>query len=305
MDLKKKEGQYLSYGISNRQKIIMEKIVNIYLYKAGKNENFGEYLFKKIVNELGYDYDDYSVINPPYKNLDYILTGIGGNFNGNIYSKFFKDKIKKWHVWGSGVIKNNPSGVHRLSEEVLKNKCVIAMLRGPLTKEFHNIKDNILFGDPGYLASYFFKFTGEHKKNVFVQFYADKVRKEVKGVDINLSSMLLPDDSGSFDFSFFNILKNISNANIVLTGSMHIAIAAHSYGVPWAVVPKEKVDISKEWKWHDTLATINIKPEEFKLCNNVDEGFQWWDSIKDKIKPITKEYQKQIIKAFPFYEEMS
>jgi hypothetical protein len=225
---------------------------------------------------------------------------VGGNFNNDVYSKFFNDKIKKWYVWGSGVIKNNPNINHRLSKEILNNKCVITMLRGSLTKQFHDIKNEMLLGDPGYLVSYFFKFPKGPKKNVFVQFYYDKKRREMGDADVNLSALLKKD---VFDKDFLNILKNISNANIVMTGSMHVAIAAHSYGVPWAVVSKERVDISKEWKWHDMLSAIDIEPKEFKSCNTIEEGFQWWNSIKTKIKPITNEYQKQILDAFPFNGE--
>jgi hypothetical protein len=275
----------------------MKKCINIFLYKAGKNENFGEYLFKKIVNELGFLYNDYSAIKPPDKDINYILTGIGGNFNGSFYFKYFKNKIKKWYVWGSGVIKSTPTSIHKFPNNILQDKCVIKMLRGPLTKQFHNIKSDVLLGDPGYLASYFFKFPKDIKKNVFVQFYADKTRKKISGTDINLSALL---NNGFFDESFFNILKNISNANIVLTGSMHIAIVAHSYGVPWALVSKERTNLVNEWKWHDTLSNIGIEKKDIKLCNSVEEGFNWWDSIKNKVRPITKEYQDQIIKVFPF-----
>ena len=179
------------------------------------------------------------------------------------------------------------------------------MLRGPLTKKFHNIKDGVLLGDPGYLASYLFKFIPEEKKNIFVQFYYDKVAKRIDGVDVNLSALLKPNNKGFFDEAFFNILKNISNANIVLTGSMHIAITAHSYGVPWALVSKEGTDLADEWKWHDTLSNIGIEKKDIKLCNSVKEGFEWWNSVKNKVKPITKEYQKKIIKAFPFNGDVS
>jgi len=276
--------------------IDMEKSVDVFLYRAGKNENFGEYLLKKVINELGFKCNDYSGVRHLDKKLDYILTGIGGYFNTDIYRQFFENRIEKWYVWGSGV-ECTPVARHKLPKNILDNKCVITMLRGPLTKEFQGIKDDVLIGDPAYLASYFFKFPKEPKKNVFVQFYKDKIQKKIDGADINLSSLL---KAGSFDDQFFNILKNISNANIVLTGSMHIAVAAHSYGVPWAMVSKEHTNLNNEWKWHDTLSAIGIDKKDIRLCNNVKEGFEWWNTVKDKVKPITKEYQEKIKEAFPF-----
>lgn len=279
----------------------MKRTINLFLYKSGQNENFGEYLCKKIINELGFAYNSYSPIHPPRKKIDHIVTGLGGYFNSQVYLKYFKNKIDRWYVWGTGVSKKRPNIERSLiSKELLNDKCVVTMVRGLLSKEFQGLPDTILIGDPGYLTSYFFEFPEEDKKNVFVQFYNDKIPKKIVGADVHLSSLL---KINNFDDQFFNILRNISNANIVLTGSMHIAIAAHSYGVPWAVVPKERVNSAMEWKWHDTLSGININPEEFKLCNSIDEGFQWWESVKNKIKPITKEYQEQIIESFPFVKE--
>lgn len=273
----------------------MEKTINIFLFKAeGNNENFGEYLCKKVIYELGFKLNNYSNIRRLDRPIDYIMTGIGGFLNNNIYMDFFGDKIKKWYVWGSGV-ECTPVPGQELPMSVLKDKCIITMLRGPMTKSFYGIEGDILLGDPGYLASYFFKFPIEEKKNVFIQFYYDKVAKKIDGADVHLSSLL----PAPIDNSFFNVLKNISNAKIVLTGSMHIAVAAHSYGVPWALVSKEHTDLANEWKWHDTLSNIGIDKEDIKLCNSVEEGFEWWNSIKTKVKPITKEYQEKIIGAFP------
>ena len=276
------------------------KPVNVFLFSAEPHENFGEYLCKKILDEMGVKCNYYSQLNTPTSNIGHIMTGIGGFLNNEIYSYYFRDKISKWYVWGSGANCQPVVGQSELPEKILKEKCVISMLRGPMTKDFHNIKENILLADPGYLASYFFKFPKETKKNVFIQFYYDKVPTVMLGVDVYLTALLKADRNHSFDSDFFNILKNISNANIVLTGSMHVAVAAHSYGVPWAMVAKERIDASKEWKWQDTTACMGLDKEDLKLCNSVEEGFEWWNAIKDKLKPVTKEYQEQIIKAFPF-----
>lgn len=276
------------------------KPVNVFLFKAAPHENFGEYLCKKILDEMGIKCNHYSQANPPTNNIGHIMTGIGGFLNNNIYSSFFGNKISKWYVWGSGVECTPVSGQTELSEKVLKEKCIISMLRGPMTKDYYNIKEDILLADPGYLASYFFKFPKGVKKNVFIQFYYDKVPTVIPGVDVHLTTLLKVDSSHSFDSDFFNVLKNISNANIVLTGSMHIAIAAHSYGVPWAIVAKEHVDASKEWKWQDTTACMGLDKEDLKICTGPEDGLVWYNSVKDKFKPVTEEYQKEIIKAFPF-----
>lgn len=277
----------------------MKGPINIFLFKAsGPNENFGEYLCKKVIAAMGFEQNNYCQSNripKNDKNLKYIMTGIGGFFNNGIYEAYFGEKINKWYIWGSGV-DCEPSLKDKLPSNVIQNKCVITMLRGPLTKQWYNIEDDVLLGDPGYLASYFFKFQPEEKRNVFVQFYYDNaVGRRIDGVDVYLSALLRPD----VDQNFINVCRNISNANIVLTGSMHIAVAAHSYGVPWAMVSKEHTDLANEWKWHDTLGCLGLCKEDIYIVNSVEEGLKWWNSVKHKIKLVTKEYQEKIIKAFP------
>ena len=276
----------------------MKKHINLFLFKAGLKENFGEYLCKKIIHELGFEYNNYSNVRQIDAPLD-LFTAIGGWMNNTLYNQFFKNKIKKWYVWGSGVA-CIPRIDDKLPEDIIQNKCIITMVRGPLTKEYYNIKDDVLVADPGFLASYFFKFPEEVKRNVFIAHHYDNVKKIIDGVDVHLSTLLEADGGGSFDNNFFNVLRNISNANIVLTSSLHACITAHSYGIPWAMVSKRETDIAKEWKWHDVLLSIGIKKEDIKLCNSVKEGLAWWDSVKDVVRPITTEYQEQIIKAFPF-----
>ena len=270
--------------------------INIFLFKsAGNTENFGEYLCKKVITAMGYTMNNYSNVRPPDKPLDYIMTGVGGFLNNNIYTLYKLNNAKKWYVWGSGV-ECEPVKGQELPMDVLKDKCIISMLRGPMTKEFYDIKENILIGDPGFLASYFFKFPEEEKKKVFIEFYYDNAKRKLIDTDINISSLLQP----PVDVNFMSVLKAISNASIVVTGSMHIMIAAHSYGVPWAPAYKEHTNLIDEWKWHDITSSIGLDPSDLKLCNSAAEGLEWWDSVKDKIKPITVDYQEQIIKAFPF-----
>lgn len=275
----------------------MEKI-NIFLFKTpGNYENMGEYLCKKVISKMGFELNNYSNVRQIDRPIDYILTGIGGFLNNDIHSSFLT-KAKKWYVWGSGV-HCIPKPDSKLSEDIIKNKCIISLLRGPMTKDYYDIKDDILLGDPGYLASYFFKFPPTKKKNVLINHHYDNVLKPINGIDIHLPSKMTAEKNGSFDSAFLYMLNSICNANIVLTSSMHVVIVAYSYGVPFAFVGKRETDITTEWKQYDTLLNMGIT-KKITLCNSVEEGFAWWDSVKDKVKPITVEYQEKIIKAFPF-----
>ena len=276
----------------------MQKKINIFLYRPGVKENFGEYLCKKVINKLGFELSNYSNRDKLTDRLDYILTGIGGLLNAHYYNAFFNNKIEKWYVWGTGLDRHLVKG-QRLPQDIIENKCIISLLRGPLTKEYYGIKD-VLLGDPGYLASYFFKFPKEsNKKNVLINHHFDNTIKPIPGVDTHLSALLNLDETGSFVKSFMYMLSSIANANIVLTSSMHVAIVAYSYRVPFAMVAKREANLAEEWKWYDTLLNMRVG-KKIVLCKSIEEGFNWYNSIKDEMKPITIEYQEKIIEAFPF-----
>ncbi|MFA7287317.1 MAG: polysaccharide pyruvyl transferase family protein [Melioribacteraceae bacterium] len=270
---------------------------NIFLFKAEGKENFGEYLCKSVIQKMGFGLNNYSNVNQITEPIDYIMTGIGGFLNNEIHSLYLT-KAKKWYVWGSGV-HCIPLPWHKLSEDIIKNKCIITALRGPMTRDYYGIKDDITLGDAGYLASYFFKFpVNEKKKNVLINHHYDNVKKPMKGIDIHISSLMDSDINGSFDNQFKYILNSICNANIVMTSSMHVAIVAYSYGIPFAMVAKRETDLVKEWKWHDTLLNMGIT-KKIVLCESIEDGWAWWNSVQKDIRPITKEYQGTIIKAFP------
>jgi len=270
------------------------KKINLFLFKTpGSYENMGEYLCKKVINEMGFELNNYSNERQIDSPIDYILTGIGGFLNNDIHSTYLT-KANKWYVWGSGV-HCIPLPDSKLSEDIIKNKCVISLVRGPMTRDYYGMDKDFPLGDPGYLASYFFKFPEDTKKNVLINHHHDNVIKPIDGIDIHLQSKMIP----PFDSSFLYMLNSICNANIVLTSSMHVAIVAYSYGVPFAMVAKRETDITTEWKWYDTLLNMGIT-KKITLCNSIEEGWAWWNSVKDEVKPITEEYQESIIKTFPF-----
>lgn len=281
----------------------IKKIINLFFYKPHNAENFGEYLCQKVIKEMGYDLNCYFDGKPIPQQLDHILTGIGPFFNKKNYHMYFEGKCKKWYIWGTGVeCVPLPNGESKIHNNILKDHCVITLLRGPLTKEYYGIEEDILLGDPAYLTSYFFKFPKENKKNVLITHHYDNSRKNMKEIDLELSCLMNNDGNGSIDDKFFTILKSIYNANIVLTSSMHVAVVAYTYGIPFAIISKRERDISTEWKWYDTLQNLGII-NKIKVCNSVEEGYDWWNSIKDQIKPLTVEYQEKILNTFPFKSE--
>lgn len=74
------------------------------------------------------------------------------------------------------------------------------------------------------------------------------------------------------------MIQKISGARFVLAGSMHAAIVAHAYGVPFAPFSSGYVDCPP--KWADWFAHQGWG--EPVWVKDVFEGREWYRSIKDK-----------------------
>ena len=74
-----------------------------------------------------------------------------------------------------------------------------------------------------------------------------------------------------------DMIKQISGARFVLAGSMHAAIVAHAYGVPFA--PFSSGYINCPTKWYDLFASIGVSEPQW--VSNVVEGREWYrDCVK-------------------------
>jgi len=72
-------------------------------------------------------------------------------------------------------------------------------------------------------------------------------------------------------------VQKISGARFVLAGSMHAAIVAHAYGVPFAPLRADDDYIDCMPKWFDWMAAEGLgKP---KFCKDVVEGREWYRSL--------------------------
>lgn len=69
-------------------------------------------------------------------------------------------------------------------------------------------------------------------------------------------------------------LQAIAGADFVLTGSLHGAIVAQAYGVPWAAYADDAVDVPA--KWADWGAYLGITLE---FVPDRQSGQQWWQRV--------------------------
>lgn len=75
------------------------------------------------------------------------------------------------------------------------------------------------------------------------------------------------------------VVEKISGARFVLTGSLHAAIVAHAYKVPFALLGADYINCPA--KWGDWLASEGLG--EPVWVSNLSEGREWYNSVvRDK-----------------------
>jgi hypothetical protein len=77
------------------------------------------------------------------------------------------------------------------------------------------------------------------------------------------------------------VIEKISGARFVLAGSMHAAIVAHAYDVPFALLDGPYIDCLP--KWYDWFASVNLGEPEF--VSNIVEGRKWYNEKFRDRKP--------------------
>lgn len=87
-------------------------------------------------------------------------------------------------------------------------------------------------------------------------------------------------------------IRIIAGADFVLTGSLHGAIIAQAYGVPWAAYDDGYIDVMA--KWLDWAAYLDIRLDFVK---DLREGQHWWqvEGRQGKVRELDS-----LLGAFPY-----
>ena len=90
----------------------------------------------------------------------------------------------------------------------------------------------------------------------------------------------------------WDTVRRIAGADFVLTGSLHGAILAQAFGVPWAAYDDGYVDAPP--KWADWAAYLNI---DLELVKTLKDGRSWWEHIGrlGRIRSLSP-----LLKTFPY-----
>lgn len=93
-------------------------------------------------------------------------------------------------------------------------------------------------------------------------------------------------------YTTWGAVERIAGASFVLTGSLHGAILAQAYGVPWAAYDDGYIDVPS--KWADWAAYLGI---QLQFVTTLAAGQQWWQC--EGQRGVVRDLN-QLLEAFPY-----
>lgn len=244
------------------------KILSDYWRQEKHVINMGDYLTPLLIRYMGYDF--VPMRGPRYpKEFDTCVWVIG-----TLLDHWWLGKAPlPVTIWGCGWSGDDLRRNGNLS------KIDPRLVRGPLSqKAIGNF--NVPIGDPGLLTSELFP--SERNINgpsIYIpHFNSRKVAsKELDRMEVDQFL-----DVACFRDTFHLSVRNIGSASFVLTSSLHGAIIAQSYGVPWALTLPAGVKHDKPLKWRDWFASLGHNG--LPIVNNKTEGIHWWKCVGSLLK---------------------
>lgn len=236
----------------------------IYEWKTDEGDrNFGDALHEVLVPQKQH-YDWYV----DTKNMHFLL---GSVIDNKVIKYTLQQKLRPiFHGCGW---RGEPLD-HGLVEQ-----CEFIGVRGPHTQEElarHGI-DTVVSKDPAYQLPYLVAPGEPNGLALVVRHILDKTETNPNTIhELKADATFRPSVEDRSDIIAF--IQKISGARFVLAGSMHAAIVAHAYKVPFALLDSEYIDCPP--KWEDWLASVDLGSPVF--VKDIMEGREWYNSIKEK-----------------------
>ena len=156
------------------------------------------------------------------------------------------------------------------------HKCLFAGVRGPLTREVLGLPRHTTVGDTGLLTPLLHapttSLTTAGKTVCVPHFYDTKSDDEL--ITLSLADAVLRPFIRNTTYDLLRILNDIASADFVLAGSLHAAIIACAYGVPFCFWDNGLVDLP--FKWRDFASSVNFRP---CFVETVPEGKRAYDVL--------------------------
>jgi hypothetical protein len=229
-----------------------------YWTRGEPRANFGDYLTELLYAGLFY--------GPP-KHPDARIHLIGSVIAPHQIKEDIALGYRQVVFWGCGVRRYVPL------PPAIRRRAVFLGVRGPLSRDALGLpKRSTPLGDPALLLPRLVKPASGARtsgKTICVPHYYDDTNRttlrKTSGANFILSSKIASNEGACRQ-----LISAIASASFVLAGSLHAAIVAYAYGVPFAFFAARK--ISLPFKWLDFSASIGF---ECEFVATVAEGMRF------------------------------
>jgi hypothetical protein len=284
---------------------------NVHCYYWLENavvKNLGDYLATIVLDALGYRCVNRAYPDPQVLNPGRCLLSIGSV----LWDRTFEHMAGPVDVWGSGWRGTPLSPAARA-------RARFYAVRGPRTVAGLDLPADTPLGDPALLLPQLKQDKVERHNRTLVipHFYRSdqmpaKQRCSLTGCDEVLPMRVIGAPApgrrisprrlpglvcawvrlGLPIRSAWPAIHRIAGADFVLTGSLHGAILAQAYDVPWAAYDDGYIDAPP--KWLDWAAYLGIRLE---FVTNLAAGQGWWlgEGRRGKVRDLDS-----LLQAFPY-----
>jgi len=186
---------------------------------------------------------------------------------GSLLDQYWRNQFNKpILVWGTGSTGQNFPNMNPKDE--------ILAVRGPLTRKWLNLPENTPLGDPAL----FLPRVLQPKKINLGPIKVFNYPNNHHGLSMRVNK-----------WHWQGIVQTIASAEIILANTLHAAILAQAYNVPWAVYQFNDQNPFPQ-RWYDWFAYINLPQESFQTISTVQEAQNWWDKWHKYIKMPNLQY---------------
>jgi len=204
----------------------------------GDMVNLGDYIGKIL-------FDIAKIKSTPYGKPAFVT----GSLLDDYWRKQYNNPIL---VWGTGSTGQNFPH--------LQPKDEILAVRGPLTRTWLQLPDNIPLGDPALLLPRVF----QPKKINLGPIKIFNYPNHHHGLSMRVNK-----------WHWQGIVQTIASAEIVLANTLHAAILAQAYNTPWALYQFNHNPFPQ--RWYDWFEYLNLPKNAFQSVSNTQDAQNWWN----------------------------
>lgn len=283
--------------------------VRCYYWRQHKMfKNLGDYLGVITVAALGFQCVNPKQTGPHILNIGRCLLPIG---------TVLGMKVLQWldgplDIWGCGWKGN------ALPADVMK-RAVFHAVRGPRTVVGLELPSATPIGDPALLLPQLYPHQApRHRRTLFIPhiFHMDgpsaSMWRQRTGCDEVLSTWVVSTWPPRGDIALWDLadllrariklgvvphtawwtVDRIIGADFVLTGSLHGAVLAQAYGIPWAAYDHGVGNVPEQWLDWAEYIDVNLAQ-----VANLADGLRWWEryGVHGRIRDL-----QPLLKAFPY-----